>query len=92
LKFKASTIRRTLFETLDQPALKPFPDSPYEFTEWKKDRVNIDYHVEVDRHYYSVPCQLVKQQIEVRLTTTTTEVLFNNYEGQEDQEEEPLDQ
>ena len=65
---------------------------PYEFAEWKKARVNIDYHVEVDRHYYSVPCQLVTQQIEVRLTTTTVEVLFNNYEGQEDQEEEPLDQ
>ena len=75
---KLPTTRRTLFETLDQPALKPLPDSPYEFAEWKKARVNIDYHVEVDRHYYSVPYQLVKQQVEVRLTTTTVEVLFKN--------------
>jgi transposase len=75
---KLLTTRKALFESLDKPALKPLPDSPYEFAEWKKARVNIDYHVEVDRHYYSVPYQLVRQQVEVRLTTTTVEVLFKN--------------
>jgi len=65
--------RRSLFETLDKPALKPLPPERYEFAEWKKARVNIDYHVEVDGHYYSVPYQLVRQQIDVRLTATTVE-------------------
>ena len=75
---KLPMTRKALFESLDKPALKPLPDSPYKFAEWKKARVNIDYHVEVDRHYYSVPYQLVKQRVEVRLTTTTVEVLFKN--------------
>jgi transposase len=75
---KLSTTRRALFESLDKPALKPLPDSPYEFAEWKKARVNIDYHVEVDRHYYSVPYPLVKEQVDVRLTATTVEILFKN--------------
>jgi len=75
---KLYTTRRTLFETLDKPALKPLPQKPYEYAEWKKARVNIDYHIEVDHHYYSVPYQLIKQQVDVRLTQTTVEVLFKN--------------
>jgi transposase len=75
---KLPTTRRALFENLDRPALKPLPDSPYEFAEWKKARVNIDYHVEVDRHYYSVPYPLVKEQVDLRLTHTTVEVLCKN--------------
>jgi transposase len=58
--------------------LKPLPSIPYEYAEWKKARVNIDYHVEVDGHYYSVPYQLLKEQVEVRLTATVVEVLFKN--------------
>ena len=68
--------RRSLYETLDRPALKPLPAQPYEYAEWKKARVNIDYHIEVEGHYYSVPYQLVKQQLEVRITRGTVEV-FN---------------
>jgi transposase len=75
---KLTTTRRRLFETIDKPALKPLPERPYEYAEWKKARVNIDYHIEVDRHYYSVPYQLVKEQVDVRLTATTIEVLFKN--------------
>ena len=75
---KLPTSRRTLFETLDKPALKPLPQTPYEYAEWKKARVNIDYHIEVDHHYYSVPYQLIKQQVDIRLTQTTVEVLFKN--------------
>jgi transposase len=52
---KLPSTRKTLFETLERPALKPLPEKPYEYAEWKKARVNIDYHIEVDHHYYSVP-------------------------------------
>ncbi len=75
---KLSTTRKILFDTLEKPALKPLPEKPYEYAEWKKARVNIDYHIEVDHHYYSVPYQLIKEQVDVRLTSTTIEVLFKN--------------
>ena len=65
--------RRSLFEQVDRAALKPLPERPYEFAEWKKARVHMDYHVEVDGHYYSVPYRLVKQQLDVRLTAATIE-------------------
>lgn len=66
--------RRTLFEALDKPALLPLPATPYSFAEWRKARVNIDYHVEVRRHYYSVPYTLVHMDVEVRISTATIEV------------------
>ncbi len=75
---KMDGTRRSLYETLDRPALKPLPPSPYEYAEWKKARVNIDYHIEIDGHYYSVPYQLVKEQVEVSFTATAIEVLFKN--------------
>jgi transposase len=75
---KLDTTRKDLFESLDKPALKPLPSRPYQYAEWKKARVNIDYHIEVARHYYSVPYQLVREQVDVRLTATTIEVLFKN--------------
>ena len=68
--------RRELFEQLDRPALGPLPTQRYVFAEWKKARVNIDYHVELDRHYYSVPHALVGRQLDVRLTATTVECLY----------------
>ena len=67
--------RRSLFEQLDRPALRPLPIERYVFAEWKKVRVNIDYHVEVDGHYYSVPHALVRRQLDGRLTATTVECL-----------------
>jgi transposase len=67
--------RRQLFERVDRPALLPLPSVPYTYAEWKKARVHIDYHVEVDRHYYSVPHSLLRQQVEVRLTAATVEIL-----------------
>ena len=75
---KLDTTRKTLFESLDKPALKALPSVPYEYAEWKKARVNIDYHVEIDRHYYSVPFQLAREQVDIRLTATTVEILFKN--------------
>ena len=65
--------RRSQFEQLDRPALRPLPATPYVFAEWKTVRVHIDYHVEVDRHYYSVPHALVRRQLDVRLTARTVE-------------------
>lgn len=47
--------RHSLFETIDRPALRPLPPHPYAYAEWKRARVNIDYHVEVEGHYYSGP-------------------------------------
>lgn len=70
--------RRELFQTLDQPALKPLPEVPYEFAIWKKARVNIDYHIEFERHYYSVPHTLIHQEVYVRATERTIEIFFKN--------------
>jgi transposase len=67
--------RASLFAQLDRPALKPLPAARYEFGTWQTTRVNLDYHVEVERHYYSVPYELAHQQVEVRLTAETLEVL-----------------
>ena len=66
--------RRDLFERLDQPALRPLPAQPFVFAEWKLAKVNIDYHVELDGHYYSVPHALVGEPVELRFTAGTLEV------------------
>lgn len=66
--------RRSTFEELDRPALRPLPASRYEVARWKTARVNIDYHVEIDGHYYSVPYRLVRTEVDVRITAETVEV------------------
>jgi transposase len=70
--------RRSRFESLDRPALKPLPVNAYIFAEWGKARVNIDYHVEVDRHYYSVPNAYRKMQVDVRYTELSVECFYNS--------------
>ena len=67
--------RLTLFEELDRPALRPLPAARYEYAEWRRAKVNIDYHVEADRHWYSVPHQPVGQVCDIRLTAGVVEVL-----------------
>jgi transposase len=67
--------RATLFAQLDRPALHPLPATRYEFGHWQTVRVNIDYHIEVERHYYSVPHALAHQEVEVRTTAEAIEVL-----------------
>jgi len=69
--------RRELFAELDQPALKPLPEQAYEFAIWKKARVNIDYHIEFDKHYYSVPHKLLQKDVYVRATQSTVEIYYN---------------
>lgn len=71
---KRSGSRLSLYESLGRSALKPLPVERYEFGEWKTARVNIDYHIEVERHYYSVPYQLVGKRVEVRLAARTLEI------------------
>src|SRR5207248_2466395 len=71
---KREGTRASLFAELDRPALQPLPRERYQLAEWKSVRANIDYHVEIDRHYYSVPYQLVGQLLETRFTATTVEI------------------
>jgi transposase len=66
--------RRQLLEELDRPFLRPLPAEPYVFAEWRARRVGVDYHVDVDGHFYSVPYRFARQQIEVRLTARTVEI------------------
>lgn len=76
-KLPGSRVR--LFETLDRPALQPLPAQPYAYAEWKLVRVNIDYHVEVEGHYYSVPYSLVRQQLEARLSAQVVEIFHKGH-------------
>src|SRR5437667_8052934 len=67
--------RATVFEALDNPALKPLPTEPFDLSEWSRARVNIDYHVTFDANLYSVPYNLVHELVEIRSTPTTVEIL-----------------
>jgi transposase len=66
--------RRELFEELDQPALRPLPEKPYEYATWKAARVNIDYHVEFEKHFYSVPHSLIHEEVRLRATERMLEI------------------
>ena len=67
--------RASAFETLDRPQLRALPATRMAIARFKRARVNIDYHVELDGHYYSVPHRLVRAEVELRITGTTVEVL-----------------
>src|SRR3954447_13798205 len=66
--------RRELFESVERPALRPLPAEDYEYAEWRLARVNLDYHVEAAGFLYSVPHALIREQVDVRLTSRTVEV------------------
>lgn len=66
--------RLSWFEELEQPLLKPLPPQRYYYAQWKKARVHLDYHIEVDGHYYSVPHAYLRQEVEVRVTSLTIEI------------------
>ena len=68
------TTRRALFEQFDRPALLPLPLAPYEYAEWRRCRVGLDYHVGIDKHFYSVPHDLLRQEVEARITAGTVEL------------------
>lgn len=66
--------RRDLFAAIDRPVLRPLPETPYAYAEWRKARPGIDYHLDIDKRLYSVPHRLVGQVLEVRLTHAVVEV------------------
>lgn len=68
--------RRQLFDEIDRPALKPLPVEPYVLAEWRVRRVGLDYHVDIDGHFYSVPYRFARQQVEARLTSRTVEIFL----------------
>lgn len=70
--------RQSQFEAVDRPALQPLPAEPYVYAEWRTARVNIDSHVEIEGHYYSVPSPLIHSALDVRLTVTTVECFHKN--------------
>ena len=71
---KREGTRASVYSSVDRPALQPLPLQRYVMAEWKTVRASIDYHVEVDRHYYSVPYQLTGQLLEARFTALTVEI------------------
>ena len=71
------TSRRALFDEIERPALKPLPAEPYTFAQWKECRAGLDYHVEVEKHYYSVPHQLLQERLWARITTRTVELFHH---------------
>jgi transposase len=76
---KLGRSRRELFLELDKPALKPLPENAYEFAEWKIDaRVNLDYHVEFAKNFYSVPFQHAREKVDIRARARTIEVFLRS--------------
>lgn len=71
---RVNCTRRQLFEELDRPALRPLPVERYVFAEWRIRRAGLDYHVEIERHYYSVPYRFAREQVEARITANTIEI------------------
>lgn len=75
---KLEGCRQSMFEAVDQKALHPLPAYRYQYGEWTKARVHVDYHVQVEGHYYSVPYKFLKEQLDVRSTATTVEMFLKN--------------
>jgi transposase len=70
--------RRELFELLDRPHLKPLPVEPYELAVWKDVTVSADYHIEFEKHWYSVPYVLAHFEVEVRANAKTVEIIYHH--------------
>lgn len=70
--------RLELFNRLDKPALKPLPQYRYEYKDYKKARVGGDYHIELEKHFYSVPNDLVKAEVDVWYSTCKVEIYYKN--------------
>lgn len=73
---KLAGSRWETFQQLDRPALEPLPAQPYVFAHWSKQRIGLDYHIEFDGHHYSAPFQLARQQVEIRATASTVELMY----------------
>src|SRR5208283_1561700 len=66
--------RRQLFETVERPVMQPLPEQDYEYAEWRLARVGIDYHVEVQGFFCSVPHALIREPADTRATVRTIEI------------------
>lgn len=66
--------RRQLFEEIERDPLSPLPSEPFEYAEWKTAKVHPDYHVEVDKTFYSVPHRLIGRRVDVRFTYRAVEI------------------
>jgi transposase len=75
---KLNSSRRELFETLERPCLKPLPAERYRYIDFMQPTVNIDYHVDVDKHYYSVPYQLIGKKVEAFLSADTVDIFHSS--------------
>ena len=75
---KLEGCRRSRFEQLERAALRPLPLRPYEFGEWKKAKVHPDYHVQIERAYYSVPYRLIGERVDVRLSAQAVEIFHQH--------------
>ncbi len=75
---KLNGTRKEWFESIDKPVLRPLPERPYEYTEIKAVKVNIDYHVQFDSHCYSVPHHLVGERIEIHAKANVIAFYFYN--------------
>ena len=71
---KLGVSRADLLESLERPALRPLPVVDYEYAEWRLVRAGLDYHVEIEAFYYSVPHALIREQVDARITTGTIEL------------------
>jgi transposase len=69
--------RQALFRQVELPALKPLPGQAFSFAHWKRAKVNCDYHIEVERHYYSVPYELVQREVQIKITESLIEVFHD---------------
>ena len=68
--------RRSQFEEIDRPALRPLPPTAYEYAQWLSARAGVNYHIEVEKHFYSVPHKLMRRKLDVRLSASTVEVFY----------------
>jgi len=74
---KREGTRASQFAAFDKPALRPLPAERYEMGEWRRLKVDLDYHVPAGGHFYSVPYQLVGQEVDIRLTAATVELFHD---------------
>jgi len=70
--------RASVFAEIDQPALRPLPTTRYDFATWTRAKVSLDYHLQIDRNFYSVPYTLVGQVLDVRTSANVVEVFAKN--------------
>ena len=74
---KMEGCRASLFRTLDYPAMRPLPAQRHIFSEWKKVRMGLDYHVDLgDGYYYSAPYKLIGKELEVNFSEYVVEIFY----------------